>query len=154
MRILGLDYGSKTVGVAVTDPLGLTVQGLETIERAQEKHLRRTFRRIGELIGHFGAEAVVLGLPLNMDDTEGDRALKTCVFREELRRRFGVPVIFVDERLTTVSAEEILEESGVRKSDYKKYVDKIAAVLILEDFMASYGKDLKEGRISLRDLEK
>ena len=100
MRILGLDFGSKTVGVAVTDPLGITAQGVGIIRREKETHLRPTFRRIGELIDHYGVESIVLGLPLNMDDTMGDRAEKTLAFK-----------------------------------DFKKYVDMIAAVIILRDYM-------------------
>ncbi|MDO4614086.1 MAG: Holliday junction resolvase RuvX [Lachnospiraceae bacterium] len=134
-RILGLDFGSKTVGVAVTDALGITVQGVETIWREKENHLRRTLRRIGELVDEFGITAIVLGYPLNMDDSIGDRAQKTLEFKKELEKRFEIPVFLSDERLTTLEAEEILAESGVRREDYKKYVDKIAAVLILEGYL-------------------
>ena len=135
MRVLGLDFGSKTVGVAVTDPLGMTAQGVEIIRRPKENHLRSTFRRIDELIEYYHPEAIVLGYPLNMDGSVGDRAVKTQEFRRELERRTGVPVFLYDERLTTVEAEEIMAEAGVAREDYKKYVDQIAAVLILEEYL-------------------
>ncbi|MBP3879548.1 MAG: Holliday junction resolvase RuvX [Lachnospiraceae bacterium] len=137
MRILGLDFGSKTVGVAVTDPLGITAQGVEIIRREKETHMRPTFRRIGELIDYYGVESIVLGLPLNMDDTMGDRAEKTLAFKEELERKFSLPVFLVDERLTTVEADLAMEEAGISRRDFKKYVDMIAAVLILRDYMNS-----------------
>ena len=112
MRILGLDFGAKTVGVAVSDDLGLTASGVEIIRRTKETHLRGTFRRIEELLEYYDAEACVLGLPLNMDGTQGDRALKTLEFREELLRRFKIPVFLCDERLTTVDAEELMAASS------------------------------------------
>ena len=93
MRTLGLDYGSKTVGVAVTDPLGLTAQGVEIIRRQKENHLRKTYQRIKELCEQYDVEKIVLGLPLNMDDTMGDRAEKTLEFKKELERRLSVPVL-------------------------------------------------------------
>ena len=132
MRILGLDYGSRTCGVAVCDPLGITAQGLETIVRREENKLRRTLARIAELAEEYQAERIVLGLPLNMDDTMGPRAQKTLLFKEQLERRTGLPVVLRDERLTTVEAEEVLIEAGVRREHRKQYVDKLAAVLILQ----------------------
>lgn len=141
MRILGLDYGSKTVGAAVTDPLMVTVRGIEIIRRPKENHLRGTMRRIGELIGQYEPEAIVLGLPLNMDGTEGERARLTREFGEGLRTRFRLPVFYCDERLTTVEAEEIMEENGLKRADYKKYVDGIAAAVILKDWLNAHGDD-------------
>ena len=137
MRILGLDYGSRTCGVAVSDPLGVTAQGLETIVRKDENKLRRTLARIEELAGEYGAEKIVLGFPLNMNDTVGPRAQKTLEFKEMLERRTGLPVILQDERLTTVEAEEVLIEAGVRREERKRYVDKVAAVLILQGYLDS-----------------
>ncbi len=137
MRILGLDYGSRTCGVAVSDPLGITAQGLETIVRKDENKLRRTLARIEELAGEYGAEKIVLGFPLNMNDTVGPRAQKTLEFKEMLERRTGLPVILQDERLTTVEAEEVLIEAGVRREERKWYVDKVAAVLILQGYLDS-----------------
>lgn len=135
MRVLGLDFGSKTCGVAICDPLGLTAQGLETIVRKEENKLRRTLARIDELVKEYGVETIVLGLPLNMDDTMGPRAEATLLFKEQVERRTGVPVVLWDERLTTVAAEDILIESGVRREDRKKYVDKVAATLILQGYL-------------------
>ncbi len=145
MRILGLDFGAKTVGVAVSDDLGLTASGVEIIRRTKELHLRKTFRRIEELIEYYEAEAIVLGLPLNMDGTQGDRALKTLEFRKELIRRFEIPVFLMDERLTTVDAEELMADSGIPRSEYKEHVDKVAAMLILTDFLRSHEREIKDG---------
>ena len=138
MRTLGLDYGSKTVGVAVTDPLGLTAQGVEIIRRQKENHLRKTYQRIKELCEQYDVEKIVLGLPLNMDDTMGDRAEKTLEFKKELERRLSVPVFLVDERLTTVEAIEIMDEAGIKVSEREKFVDMIAATIILQDYMNSH----------------
>ena len=137
MRTLGLDYGSKTVGVAVTDPLGLTAQGVEIIRRQKENHLRKTYQRIKELCEQYDVEKIVLGLPLHMDDTMGDRAEKTLEFKKELERRLSVPVLLVDERLTTVEAIEIMDDAGIKVSEREKYVDMIAATIILQDYMNS-----------------
>ena len=137
MRILGLDYGSKTVGVAVCDPLGITAQGVETITRKEENKLRKTLARIESLIKEYGVETIVLGYPKNMDDTIGERARKTEEFRDMLIRRTGLPVVLWDERLTTIEANEILIESGVRREDRKKVIDKIAATLILQSYLGA-----------------
>ena len=137
MRILGLDYGSKTVGVAVCDPLGLTAQAVETITRSQENKLRRTLARLEELIAEYKIETLVLGYPKNMDDSIGERARKTEQFRDMLARRTGLPVVLWDERLTTIEANEILIQSGIKREDRKKVIDKIAAALILESYLNS-----------------
>ena len=136
-RIMGLDYGSVTVGVAVTDALGLTVQPVETIVRKDENKLRRTCARIEELVKEYDVELLVLGLPLNMDDREGERGEKTRAFGDMLARRTGLEVIYQDERLTTVEADEILAESGIRRENRKQYIDQIAAVLILQQYRNS-----------------
>lgn len=140
MRIIGLDFGSKTVGVAVTDPLGLTVQGVETITRREENKLRQTCQRVEQLIKEYEVTTIVLGYPKNMDDSIGERAKKTEEFKAMLERRTGLPVILQDERLTTIAADEILEESGVPKKERKKVIDKIAATIILQDFMSNRGE--------------
>ncbi len=137
MRILGLDYGSKTVGVAVCDPLGITAQGVETITRPMENKLRRTLARLEMWIAEYQIEMIVLGYPKNMDDSIGERARRTEEFRDVLIRRTGLPVVLWDERLTTIEANEILIQSGVRREDRKKYIDKIAAVLILQSYLNS-----------------
>ncbi len=137
MRILGLDYGSKTVGVAVCDPLGLTAQRVETITRREENKLRRTLARIEALISEYEIETIVLGYPKNMDDSIGERARKTEIFRDMLVRRTKLPVILWDERLTTIEANEILIQNGIRREDRKKVIDQVAAKLILESYLNS-----------------
>ena len=130
MRIMGLDFGSKTVGVAVSDSLLVTAQGLEIIRREKEEKLRRTLARIEELIVEYEVEEIVLGLPKNMNATEGERVELTAQFREKLERRTGLPVIMWDERLTTIEADEILRESGVPRGERKKVITKVAAGII------------------------
>ena len=137
MRILGLDYGSKTVGVAVSDPLGLTAQKIETIWRKQENKLRRTLARIEELIAEYEVEKIVLGFPKNMNNTVGERAEKALEFGEMLKKRTGLEIIMWDERLTTVEADRTLIEAGVRRENRKQYLDGIAAVFILQGYLDS-----------------
>jgi len=135
MRIMGLDFGSKTVGVAVSDPLLLTAQGVEIIRRKEENKLRRTLARIEELIVEYGVEELVLGLPKHMNGTEGVRVELTEEFKDKLERRTGLPVVFWDERLTTVAADKTMIEAGIRRENRKDYVDMIAAVLILQGYL-------------------
>ena len=137
MRVMGLDYGSKTVGVAISDPLGITAQGIETIERKEENKLRKTLARIEELVKEYEVEKIVLGFPKNMNNTIGERAEKSLELKAALERRIGIPVIMWDERLTTVEAERTLIQSNVRRENRKKYVDKIAAVFILQGYLDS-----------------
>lgn len=137
MRIMGLDFGSRTTGVAVSDPLGITAQGVETIVRKDENKLRQTCARIEELIKEYEIEEIVLGYPKNMNNTAGERAEKAEAFKAMLERRTGKPVILWDERLTTIAAERVLMESGVRRENRKAVVDKIAAVLILQGYLDS-----------------
>jgi putative Holliday junction resolvase len=139
MRIMGLDYGSKTVGVAVCDPLGITAQAVETITRKDENKLRKTLARIEELIDEYQIERIVLGYPKNMNNTLGERALKTEELKASLERRTGLPVVLWDERLTTVAAERVLMESGVRREHRKESVDQIAAAMILQGYLDSLG---------------
>lgn len=135
MRIMGLDYGSKTVGVAVCDPLGITAQGVETITRKQENKLRQTLARIEELVQEYQVEEIVVGLPKHMNNTIGDRGEKSIEFGKMLERRCGIPVKMWDERLSTVEAERSLMANGVRRENRKQYVDKIAAVIILQNYL-------------------
>lgn len=135
MRIMGLDYGSKTVGVAVSDALLLTAHAVETISRPQETKLRRTLARIEELCREYEIEKIILGFPKNMNNTIGDRAEKSLEFAEMLKRRTGLPVVMWDERLTTVAAERTLMESGVRREHRKEHIDQIAAVFILQGYL-------------------
>ena len=135
MRIMGLDYGSKTVGVAVSDPLGITAQGVETICRKDENKLRKTCARIEALIEEYQVTKIVLGLPKHMNNDIGDRAEKSMAFGEMLKRRTGLEVVMWDERLTTVDAHRILSENGRRGKKRKQKVDAVAATLILEGYL-------------------
>lgn len=135
MRIMGLDFGSKTVGVAVSDPLLVTAQGVETIFRKSPAKLRQTLARIDELIAEYEVDRIVLGYPKNMNNTEGERCEKTREFARMLEQRTGLAVVLWDERLTTAAADQIMMESGVRREDRKDYVDKIAAGLILQGYL-------------------
>ena len=137
MRIMGLDYGSKTAGVAISDPLGLTAQGIEIIRRKSENHLRQTLARIEELVAEYQVEYIVLGFPKNMNNTIGDRAEKSLEFKQMLERRTGLTVFMWDERLTTVEANRTLMEAGVRRENRYKYVDELAAVFILQGYLDS-----------------
>ena len=141
MRILGLDYGSKTVGVAVSDPLGITAQGVSTIWRKQENKLRQTLAQIEKLVEDYQVERIVLGYPKNMNNTVGERALKSLEFKEMLERRTGLPVVMWDERLTTVEANRTLRESGVRRENRKQYLDELAAIFILQSYLDAYGRE-------------
>ena len=132
-RVLGLDYGSKTVGVAVSDPLRLTAQGVEIIRRKSENKLRQTLARITEFASEYQAETIVLGFPRNMNATIGERARATIEFKAMVERRTQLPVILWDERLTTVAADRVMDETGVR--NHKDYVDEIAAMLILQGYL-------------------
>lgn len=137
MRIMGLDYGSKTVGVAVSDPLGITAQGVEIIRREKESKLRQTLARIEALIKEYQVDTIVLGFPKNMNNTIGDRAEKSLAFKEMLEKRTGLTVVMWDERLTTVEANRTLIEGKVRREDRSKYVDMLAAVYILQGYLDS-----------------
>lgn len=132
---MGLDYGSKTIGVAVSDPLGLTAQGIEIIRREEENKLRKSLRRVEELVKKYEVTEIVLGFPKNMNNTIGERAEKSLQLKETLERRLGLPVVMWDERLTTVEANRTLMESGVRRENRGKYVDMIAAVFILQGYL-------------------
>ena len=132
---MGLDYGSKTVGVAVSDPLGITAQGVETICRKDENKLRKTCARIEALIEEYQVTKIVLGLPKHMNNDIGDRAEKSMAFGEMLKRRTGLEVVMWDERLTTVDAHRILSENGRRGKKRKQKVDAVAATLILEGYL-------------------
>lgn len=140
-RIIGLDFGNKTCGVAISDSLGITAQGVEIIRRESPNKLRKTLARIEELIAEYQVETIVLGLPKNMNNTEGERVELTKEFADKLQRRSGLPVVLWDERLTTVAADKIMMEAGVRRENRKDYVDKIAATLILQNYLDSRRKE-------------
>ena len=135
MRILGLDYGAKTVGVAVSDPLGLTAQGVEIIRRQRETKLRQTLARIEELVQFYHADRIVLGFPKHMNDDIGERAEKALEFRDMLEKRLHLPVEMEDERLTTVEAVRVMNEMNLRGKERKAVVDEIAAVFILQTYL-------------------
>jgi putative Holliday junction resolvase len=135
MRILGLDYGTKTVGVAVSDDLLLTAQGVEIIRRKSPSKLRQTLARIEELVAQYGVERIVLGYPKNMNNTEGERCEQTKEFQGMLERRTGLEVVLWDERLTTVAADMSMMEMGIRREHRKEYVDEIAAIFILQGYL-------------------
>jgi putative Holliday junction resolvase len=143
MRKMGLDFGSKTVGVAVSDPLLITAQGIEIIRRKSEGKLRQTLARIEELIVEYEVDEIVLGYPKNMNDTLGERVEKTMAFKEMLERRTGLAVQLWDERLTTVAADKAMIEAGIRREERKEHVDRIAAVFILQGYL-DFLKNKKE----------
>ncbi|MBS6559506.1 MAG: Holliday junction resolvase RuvX [Clostridiales bacterium] len=143
MRIMGLDYGTKTVGVALSDALLITAQPVETIERKSANKLRQTFARIEQLVDENEVSLIVLGYPKNMNNTAGERAEATEKFREDLIRRTGLSVVLWDERLTTVEAERILMESSVRRENRKEVIDKMAAAIILQSYLDAHGNEHK-----------
>lgn len=144
MRIMGLDYGSVTVGVAISDELLFTAQGIEVIRRKQENKLRQTYQRIEALIEEYGVEQIVVGYPKHLDNSIGERAKKSEEFAEDLKRRTGLPVVLWDERLTTVAAHRVLDQGAVGLKQKMQVVDKLAAVLILQgylDYLANQEKN-------------
>lgn len=131
-RFLGLDVGEKTIGVAVSDPLGFTAQGLTTIRRSSNKE---DYEKIKEYIDEYNIQTVVVGLPYNMNGTLGPSGEMAKKFGTKLQNKFGVKLILQDERMTSLSAERVLIEGGVRRENRKQYIDKIAAVFILQAFL-------------------
>lgn len=121
----------------MSDALGITAQGIETITRKEENKLRKTCARIEALIEEYGVGKIVVGLPKHMNNEIGNRAEKSIEFGEMLKRRTGLEVVMWDERLTTVEAERVLIENKVRRENRKKYIDKIAAVFILQGYLDS-----------------
>ena len=144
MRILGLDYGDKTIGVAVSDPFGWTAQGVEIIRRENPAEYKKSLRRLGELIEEYHAEAIVLGYPKNLDNSEGERCEKTKAFCERLKNRFPKTppseVVLWDERFSTVAAERALREANLSHGQRKRVIDKMAAVHILQGYLDSRSK--------------
>ena len=134
-RIMGLDYGSVTVGVAISDALLITAQGVEVIRRKQENKLRQTLARIEELISEYGVDKIVVGYQKHLNNTIGERAIKSEEFAAKLRQRTGLEVILWDERLTTVAAHQVLSLSKMDYEEKAKVVDKLAAGLILQGYL-------------------
>ena len=138
MRILGLDFGTKTTGVAVSDPLGFTAQGLEIIRRTDSYNLKPTINRIKEICEEYKVEKIVLGVPKNMNNTEGERCQHTLVFKKKLEQALALPVDLWDERLTTMEAENVLLAADVSRGRRKQVIDKLAAVLILQNYLQAH----------------
>ncbi|EAD8641276.1 Holliday junction resolvase RuvX [Listeria monocytogenes] len=134
MRIMGLDVGSKTVGVAISDPLGWTAQGVETIQ-IDENRKQFGYDRVKELVLEYEVEKVVVGLPKNMNNTIGPRAESSKIYAEVLEARICLPVVLWDERLTTSAAERTLIEADVSRKKRKEVIDKLAAVMILQSYL-------------------
>ena len=135
MRVMGLDYGTKTVGVAISDEEGIIAQPLVTIERKHADKLRQTYAQIESILTEYPCERSVVGLPKNMNSTEGERAEASRLFAENVERRTGLTVELEDERLTTMEADRILAASDVIKSKRKTYIDKMAAAIILQSYL-------------------
>lgn len=135
MRIMGLDVGSKTVGVAISDPLGFTAQGVEII-KIDEEAGEFGFERLGELVKQYKVDKFVVGLPKNMNNTEGPRVEASKAYGDQIKALFNIPVDYQDERLTTVQAERMLvEQADVSRGKRKKVIDKLAAQLILQNYL-------------------
>lgn len=143
-RIMGLDYGSVTVGVAISDALLFTAQGVEVIHRKQENKLRQTLARIEALITEYDVESIIVGYPKHLNNTIGERAVKSEEFAEKLRQRTGLKVILWDERLTTVAAHQVLSQTKMNYEEKAKVVDKLAAVLILQGYLDKLQFERKE----------
>ncbi len=136
MRILGLDYGDKTIGVAISDPFGWTAQGVEIIRKKNESEYKKSMERLAELAAQYEVDTIILGYPKNMDNSEGSRCEKTKVFQERLEQRFpDIPVILWDERMSTVAAERSLLEADLSRKKRKSVIDKMAAVYILQGYL-------------------
>lgn len=132
IRIMGLDVGDKTIGVAVSDPLGFTSQGITTIRR---KGIKTDIIELRKIIEEYGVQKVVIGLPKNMNNTLGPQGEKVIKFSEKFKEKFDLEVIFQDERLSTVSAERMLISSDVRRDKRKQVIDKVAATYILQTYL-------------------
>ncbi|NMA83263.1 MAG: Holliday junction resolvase RuvX [Epulopiscium sp.] len=135
MRILGLDFGEKTLGVAISDPFGWTAQGLETIHRKEEEEMKATWARLEEIIKEYQVQEIVLGLPKNMNNTLGPRAEKTIEFQTKLQKKFSLPIHTWDERLSTVAATRSLLEADMSRKKRKQVIDKMAATYILQGYL-------------------
>jgi len=139
MRMMGLDVGSKTVGIAVSDPFGWTAQGIEIIS-IDEEQKKFGLERLDELVQKYEIEQFVVGLPKNMNNTIGPRAEASMTYGEMIKERYHLPVAYQDERLTTVQAQRMLiEQADTSRKKRKKVIDKLAAVMILQNFLDASG---------------
>lgn len=143
MKVMGLDFGSRTCGVSISDALLMTAQPVEIIRRERESALRKTLARIDELAAENDVRLIVLGLPLNMNETCGARVEATRAFGEKVERRTGLPVVYSDERLTTVEAIEMMDQMGIAPSDRERYVDMIASNIILQEYLENHREELQ-----------
>lgn len=132
MRLLGLDWGEETIGVSVSDPLGLTAQGVTVIKR---RGLEKDLEKLQELCNHFRVGSIVLGLPLSMDGSRGKQVEKVEDFAALIEERLNIPVVFWDERLTTVAAEKTLLKANVSRKKRRRVIDKMAAILMLQGYL-------------------
>ncbi len=136
MRILGLDYGERTIGVAVSDGFGWTAQALEVIKRSNSTEYKKSISRIAQWVEEYEVNTIVLGYPKNMDNTEGERCQKTKVFQKQLQQAFpNVTVVLWDERMSTIAAERSLLEADMSRKKRKSVIDKMAAVHILQGYL-------------------
>ncbi|MCR4436928.1 MAG: Holliday junction resolvase RuvX [Clostridiales bacterium] len=142
MRIMGIDYGDSRIGIAVSDPMGWTAQGIETI--CWKGSLDKPVSRIRRLVGEYNIEKIIVGFPRNMDGTVGFRGEKTLEFIEALKKKIHVEIVKWDERLTTVAAQRTMHEMGIKTSKKKSLVDQIAATYILQGYLDSSGKRMPE----------
>ena len=133
MKILGLDIGSKRIGVAVSDALGITAQGVLTLERKED-----VLDRIKEILLDRGAEKIVVGLPLNMDGSSGPQAKAASEFADMLEKSLEVPVQLWDERMSTMQVERVMIDAGVSRAKRKKKIDKLAAQVILQSYLEAH----------------
>ncbi len=145
IRILGLDYGTNTTGVAICDPFGMTAQGLEIIKRKDPLNIKPTIERISQICEEYGVQKIVLGWPKNMNNTEGERCEQTRNFQKKLENKLKIPVEIWDERLTTMEAENLLISADVSRGKRKQVIDKLASVLILQNYLDANG--VSKGRI-------
>ena len=143
MRILGLDFGQKTIGIAISDPFGWTAQGVEIIRRDKEESINKSVERIGQIIKEYNVEKIVLGYPKNMNNTIGERGEKTEAFKKKLEKTFSnIEIILWDERLSTIGAERSLLEADLSRKKRKTVIDKMAAVFILQGYLDCNSKML------------
>lgn len=144
MRILGLDFGMKTIGVAISDPLGWTAQGVEIIRREEENNLKKSIERLKAICEEYQVEQIVLGNPKHLNNTAGDRVEKTVAFKKRIKKELKLPVKMWDERLSTVAAERSLIEADVSREKRKQVIDKMAAVFILQGYLDSIANKTEE----------
>lgn len=160
VRVIGLDYGDRTIGVAASDPLGLTAQPVEVIRRKEERDLKGSIKRIREILEEYGSNTVVLGYPKNMNNSEGSRCEKTVYFKNRLENSIhGIDIILKDERLSTAAAERTLLEADLSRQKRGKVIDKMAAVFILQGYLDTVFKNkmenekIKENNKNKKDCE-